>query len=329
MLNVKKLQAIRDKILGVTADPRTYGDLNSVVYLQQILDAVQGVTSTPSRVRGNLNEKIYLQKILNAKRGVADGRFGSLPNSIYLQQIINAYNGVTDKQFGSLSDNFYLNAWTAVATPAISIPWYLSGGVAAANCKLAYKAIGAASLAASYVNLANPGTNDLTTSAAPTFAAATGWKGDGATKFLETGYTPPVTQNISFLIRYTSAGTNEITFGLYGGGNNQIFAFPQLLGTKVEYQNGKALDVAPGLTSGVLGIAGLTAYRNGIAEPGNIAVGIPTSYAGLTINILRRFRAGGASDSYFSGYVQAFAFYDAVLTPAQMLAVSTAMANLT
>lgn len=115
MLNVKKLQAIRDKILGVTSDPSKYGDLNSVVYLQQILDAVQGITSTPSRVRGNLNEKIYLQKILNAKRGVVDGQFGSLSNSIYLQQLINAYNGVADKQFGSLSENSYLDAWSAVA----------------------------------------------------------------------------------------------------------------------------------------------------------------------------------------------------------------------
>lgn len=115
MLNVKKLQAIRDKILGVTVNPLGYGDLNSTVYLQQILDAVQGTTSTPARVRGNLHEKIYLQKIRNAKRGVADGQFGSMPNAVYLQQIVNAFNGVADGKFGSRSENDLLDVWYTVA----------------------------------------------------------------------------------------------------------------------------------------------------------------------------------------------------------------------
>lgn len=130
MLNVKKLQAIRDKILGVTVNAAKYGDLNSVVYLQQILDAVQGITSTPARVQGNLNEKIYLQKIRNAKCGVADGQFGSLSNSIYLQQIINAYNGVADKQFGSLSEETYLDILMTVASTAAVASSLLTGLVA-------------------------------------------------------------------------------------------------------------------------------------------------------------------------------------------------------
>jgi len=41
-------------------------------------------------------------------------------------------------------------------------PWWLSGGIAAANCVAAYQPKGAASLEASYVNLANPGTYNLT-----------------------------------------------------------------------------------------------------------------------------------------------------------------------
>lgn len=122
MLNVKKLQAIRDKILGVTVNTAKYGDLNSVVYLQQILDAVQSIPSTPSRVRGNLNEKIYLQKIRNAKLGVADGQFGSLSNSIYLQQIINAFNGVASTKYGSLSENSYLDVWYSVAGASDTTP---------------------------------------------------------------------------------------------------------------------------------------------------------------------------------------------------------------
>lgn len=120
MLNVKKLQAIRDKILGVTVDPSRYGDLNSTVYLQQIRDAILGIS--PARVNGNLSESVYLQQIRNAKRGVADGQFGSLSNSIYLQQIINAYNNVADRQFGSLSEDFYLDVLTIVSSGATVNP---------------------------------------------------------------------------------------------------------------------------------------------------------------------------------------------------------------
>lgn len=107
MLDNKKLQAIRDQALGVTGDPRNYGDLNSTVYLQQILDGLLGVG--PTIRRGNLNEKIYLQKIRNVILGVPDGQFGGLPNSVYLQQIINAGKGVKDGQFGSLDEGEYLD----------------------------------------------------------------------------------------------------------------------------------------------------------------------------------------------------------------------------
>jgi hypothetical protein len=105
MLDNKKLQAIRDAILGVTGGK--FGDLNSTIYLQQIRDAIRSVS--PAETRGNLAEHIYLQQIRNALLGVPDGKFGNLPNSVYLQQIINASNGVPDGKFGSLSENTYLN----------------------------------------------------------------------------------------------------------------------------------------------------------------------------------------------------------------------------
>lgn len=116
MLDNKKLQEIRDKILGVTVDRTKYGDLNSTVYLQQIRDALLSVS--PARVDGNLAEHVYLQQILNAKRGVADGQFGSMSNEIYLQQILNAFNGVADGQFGSLPADAYLDLLVSVAGPS-------------------------------------------------------------------------------------------------------------------------------------------------------------------------------------------------------------------
>lgn len=57
---------------------------------------------------------------------------------------------------------------------AAAVPWYLAGGVSAANCIAAYQPKGASSLEASYVNLANPGTYNLS-GATPAFDSALGY----------------------------------------------------------------------------------------------------------------------------------------------------------
>jgi hypothetical protein len=72
---------------------------------------------------------------------------------------------------------------------AAAVPWWLAGGVAAANAIAVYQPKGAADLAASYVNLANPGTYDAAPGTAPTFDAATGWTFNGSTQYLTTGVT--------------------------------------------------------------------------------------------------------------------------------------------
>ena len=59
---------------------------------------------------------------------------------------------------------------------AVAPPWWQ---VAGKTCVAAYQPKGAASLAASYVNLANPGTYDAAPGAAPTWASATGWTFNG------------------------------------------------------------------------------------------------------------------------------------------------------
>lgn len=327
MLNVKKLQAIRDKILGVAVNPAKYGDLNSVVYLQQILDAVQGVTSTPARVQGNLNEKIYLQKIRNAKLGVADGQFGSLANSVYLQQIINAYNSVADKQFGSLSENTYLDAWFSVAAvSAPVIPWYLSGGISAANCVAAYRAIGAASYAASKVNLANPGTFNLTDPAAPSWAALDGWTGNG-TKYLDTGIVPGNNKNWSMIIRFSNF--TDTTFNKNLCGAAEAGSYFQVLKTNTValFGFGYAAQLqfqTSALSAGVLAVTKTAPYRNGVAETWSVAPGnfsIPT-------NSIQIFAVNGSGGTPAPAKIQAFAVYN-IDTSLSVAALTTAMAALT
>ena len=79
-------------------------------------------------------------------------------------------------------------------------PWYLAGGISAANCLAAYQPKGAASLAASYSNLANPGTYNAAPGVAPTFDASTGWTFNGSTQManLEQGIDVSITRFVDY-----------------------------------------------------------------------------------------------------------------------------------
>ncbi len=83
-----------------------------------------------------------------------------------------------------------------------------SGGarIDASNCVVAYCPIGAASYAASKVNLANPGTNNAYEGAQPGWTAADGWSFTNAAKNLYSDYT-------------VMAGRDSIIIGVTLGAN--------------------------------------------------------------------------------------------------------------
>lgn len=211
-----------------------------------------------------------------------------------------------------------------VATAA-AVPWWLSGGIAAANCVAAYQPIGAASLAASYINLANPGTYDAAPGVAPTFNAATGWTFDGATQYLKTGIVPLVDHSYSLFIQFTnrtnagspSRSTNptfEAIFGFYTDAGQVI------------YYNGNTLAIATPITSGNIAVSGTKGYRDGVPESGSIAFGSGAAQVELYL---------GAQDNsdnpgLFAAITQqAVAVYrGGALTDDQVQAVAVAMAAL-
>ncbi|MCP4083175.1 MAG: LamG domain-containing protein [Planctomycetaceae bacterium] len=67
--------------------------------------------------------------------------------------------------------------------------WWLTSTVSSSDCVAAWQAIGALTQAESYINLNQPGTYDLSTATAPTWAAATGWAFNGTTQYLSTALT--------------------------------------------------------------------------------------------------------------------------------------------
>jgi hypothetical protein len=210
--------------------------------------------------------------------------------------------------------------------------WFLAGGVSAANCVAAYKPLGAASLAASYVNLANPGTNDAAEGVAPAFAANTGWTFDGATTYLTTGVMPAGDQTWSVLVRYnnSSLDDNTILGGNVSAESSASFYIKAYGGDgfmRARYVNSN--DSEPHLVSGVYGFAGIQPYRDGTSEgaieAGTAAAPIPDLYIGA-VN-LRGEETDEAVD-FWSGSIQALAIYNTTLTADQVAAISTAMAAL-
>lgn len=200
--------------------------------------------------------------------------------------------------------------------------WWLEGDVAAANAVAVYQPKGAASLAASYVNLANPGTYDAAPGTAPTFDAATGWTFTAASsQYLTTGITPAGDGSWSVLVRFSDAGTNQVVFGGQGGAG-QFYLWLRTDNT-VQYANVGVVTPPPIYTSGVSGFAGKTAYRDGTG------VGTISVSGGIQRTIfIAAYNNAGAPGLPLNGKIQAVAIYDTTLTSTQVGLISTAMAAL-
>jgi hypothetical protein len=202
-------------------------------------------------------------------------------------------------------------------------PWYRAGGAPAPVA--AYAAVGAASYAASLVNLAGNATYDATVGKAlGGWSPAAGWQFTAHDQWLNTNVVPQTAW--AALIRFSDiSGTgNYYAFGTYASDNSKHFSFYPSQTSKVGYMCGAALAVSPAATSGVFGFAGKAAYRNGIADgtigAGGSTIAVPIAlgnlnYSGRTYGII--------------GNVQAFVVWsDTTGYATWMPAVSAAMAAL-
>jgi hypothetical protein len=200
-------------------------------------------------------------------------------------------------------------------------PWYRAGGAPAPVA--AYQPKGAATGAASYTNLANPGTYDAAPGTAPTFDTATGWTFDGTSQYLTTGIVHGA--GWSALVRFSGRTNTGTLFGNFAAPANRIGITPYDY-SGVTYRNGPdpLYDKAPSLDSGVLAVAGPTAYRNGSAETGSLGSWSGSVIGSLYIGAVYDYGVGRR----YAGNIEAFVIYSATLDAAQVAAVTTAMAAL-
>lgn len=201
-------------------------------------------------------------------------------------------------------------------------PWYRAGGAPVPVA--VYQPKGAADLAASYVNLANPGTYNATTGVAPTFDAASGWIGSGSA-WLRTGITSA--NNMSVFVRFAGmVGSTSMLIGSRLSGFDGLYftSTPDL--TSHYYNYGSRALVAGLMASGVMAIAGGNGYRDGALE---------TSATGNSVTVGREIymmalNTDGTASVFcaLNVSIQAIAIYSSVLTADQVAAVSAAMAAL-
>ena len=198
-------------------------------------------------------------------------------------------------------------------------PWWLAGGIPRQNGIAAYQPKGASSQAASYVNLATPGLYDCTVGNAPAWAVTTGWTFDGTDDYLVTGVIPEADQTWSMIAKFSGVSKTKGLIGAEVGTNGRFYIFPRR-GSADDFLLGNGGYIATGvrLTSGILAVAGVNGYLNGIHQgvmnatwggtPGIIIIGALNHAAppDVTVNLI---------GEYCDGVIPAMAIYDIDISP--------------
>ena len=206
------------------------------------------------------------------------------------------------------------------------VSWYLAGGVVPSTCVGVYQAKGAASYAASLVNLINPGTNDAASITGDLdWSSADGWYWKPlATGITTVGLYPTQTWTIYAKIATAAAASCQFwgslnTADVWTSGT--IFAN---VGAYMLADNFGELQIAGVITTATVCIAGKTGYVNGISK-GTIGAGTGTCAYPL---FLCCYNNGGTSHGMSNETDtkwQAFAIYNTTHDSATVSAISTAM----
>jgi hypothetical protein len=211
--------------------------------------------------------------------------------------------------------------------------WYLTTGVVAADVICAYKPKGAVSLAASYSNLANPGTQDAIATVPPTWNSTDGWIFNGTDQYLDTGAYP--TSDWSVLIKFSDFSLlGRYLLGVEDYDINGMFSFGDNSSLHDVYYIGvdTIVTVHASIVGGVRGISQYQPYLNGLVDgsPATTTVWGAVN-ASLIIGAYQWIMSPdpAAIESFSAVKVQALSLYNKPLNATQMLAISTAMAGST
>jgi len=198
--------------------------------------------------------------------------------------------------------------------------WDLNGAIT--SCIAAYQAKGAASYAASKVNLANAGTYDLSNGTAyPTWDTSTGWTFTQANSEYLTGATLSGLAQDSFtIIFHSSINASGKDKGVFDIGPVWLWYTYKNTFIRGRYYTTSNTNYIPAIAGAAVYCFSNTAgYRDG-EKLVDIATGTGTTSDTLTV--------GKSAGGYHNGTIRSFALYGAVLTSTQIGNLTTAMAAL-
>jgi len=205
--------------------------------------------------------------------------------------------------------------------------WWLSGGVAKANCFGAYQGRHAGSYALSKINLNQPGTNDLVETGPPDWAVGVGWQGGATTQFFTIPGCRP-TEVWSMLAQFKNAQSfsqqfagaeNQAALGPNGFSMNNTGSFQAM----INFGEG---DIGGVQVDGNLAMAGKRTFRDGVYSGITIPAG--TGTCAVDLMLLCDNWNGVAHGGAHVTEVIAFAIYTVTLSDAQVAAIAAAMAGL-
>jgi hypothetical protein len=209
---------------------------------------------------------------------------------------------------------------TIVGTDALTCSWWLAGVVPIANCKRAYSAIGAASLAASYIDLVsiqNAAPGDV-----PAWDITNGWQFNGSSNYLTTGFVPSGTTSIACRFStYTGGAALLALFGVTDGSGNFYYCPVRNTGQHRFTWGAYSTATAPGATNGVLIVTPTGVWIDGIkydSPTGSWATVTAEMYLGC------RNLTGTGPNAHAPVYIQRWAAYDIDLNTSTYIADITA-----
>ena len=219
------------------------------------------------------------------------------------------------------------------------VPWWLAGGIDPVNVAGVWKPKGAESLSTSYMRLAGdegyPNIDPaIVGGIAPAWDAVNGWDFTIGDSYLDTGIVPGL--NYTFIVRIsdraggsydsiigqrTEANSNVIQMGNYNSINDIFWYYgnSNIYTKTVNTSAGEAVNAVFGMSKG-------KAYIDGILES---TFGIPSVFStNLSLYIGACNNYNGTAGNFSIVKIQSLSVYKSILTDAQVLAVSTRMAEL-
>lgn len=219
--------------------------------------------------------------------------------------------------------------------------WWLAGGISSTDCLVAYRAKGAASLAASKADLSGNG-YDIDGGSDPSFDTSTGWYFNGTSNYLFASdvavyngdftvavfANPLINHNLSsvmFSVNPSTTGTKGFLFKSEQYNNTGKLGYTQR--AVADYASS---IVTPSSNSVMMCTKSGTAVNiYAGASSSSITVSGTYSYVTTTgVLIGATYTANSAPADYYKNYIYAIAYYKKVLTSDERSALMTAMAAL-